>query len=141
MPSVVAWVIWISSLENRMNQTSAPCSRDYQHLIKGLYQQVEQYIRRIQDELCPDAINTSSFSPFKTLQCSSDSLMRDDSIQKVNGWFWCIRSGFSFEIWVGDWGGFTGIALMSSVEAALVLSELCRGPQKKLSIALWDVTF
>ncbi len=26
--SVVAWVIWISSLENRMNQTSASCSRN-----------------------------------------------------------------------------------------------------------------
>ncbi len=58
-----------------------------QHLIMGLCQRVEQYyyciiiqyIRGIQDELCPNAINTSSSSPFKALQCSSDILMRNDS--------------------------------------------------------------
>ncbi len=102
-----------------MNQTSAPCSRDT--LIQPLIEWSVPASRakmseasKIHREFCP-AINTGSFSPLKTLQCSSDILMRDHSIQKVNSWFWCIGSGFSFEIW----GGFTRIALMLSVEATV----------------------
>ncbi len=81
--SVVAWVIWISSLDNRMNQTSdyavgTPLSST--RSIPGLYQRVEQYIRSIQDELCPDAerINTGSFvliSSFCQYLLASDTLV------------------------------------------------------------------
>ncbi len=46
-------------------------------------------------------------------------LMPDDSFQEVNGWFWCISAGLSFEIWRGRLGWFTGIALLSSAETAV----------------------
>ncbi len=42
---------------------------------------------------------------------------------------------------MGDWVGLTEFALMSSavqLRQPLVLSELCRGPQKTLSIDLWE---
>ncbi len=61
-----------------------------QHLTKGLDQGTEQHLRIIQDAFYPNAINTSSFSNFfniEPLQCSSDILLWNDSIQKVNGWF------------------------------------------------------